>query len=277
MKLNQSIQLVAKQGHLNGIGSAVASDRFYDIKTAKTKETMDKCIYFDSKPLNYHNYFSSLDYGANHSGLIKLLSNINKDIKPMLNNCKYMDIGSSYGSTTLAIIDNMSWIHVGEFWKNEDLKVQNINNINVTAFDVSKHALFYGKQRQYFDNIICDDFNDISQENEAKIKHILYDCSILSMIGCSTYLRNCTQFFEWFLNPKAREIKEKLLLYECIHSFNPDRMNHMAPNLLFKDNPKWSYESLFCKHRNFTQQEREHFDGNFESWMHYFAVKFEKL
>eukprot|EP01084_Bolivina_argentea_P069745 126837_1 len=108
-------------------------------------------IYTHIKPQSYYNHCDRLNYGKSHNGFNKFTSKIlNNYINKMKSENKtinIVDIGCSYGNSTISIIDNLNWEQIGNFWNNDTLELKNKNNFNVIGCDISQNALNYGYKR----------------------------------------------------------------------------------------------------------------------------------
>merc|ERR1719295_429267 len=96
---------------------------------------------------------------------------------------KLVDIGASFGNSTLALIENYDWKQVGALWRNETALIRNKAAFHVTATDLSRNALDYGKRRGYFDKTFVQNVDD---EWDAQLAQNIVEADVLCihMIFC---------------------------------------------------------------------------------------------
>ena len=71
-----------------------------------------------------------------------------------------VELGSSYGNTTLSYKCGHNWDAAVDFWLKEDTPMVKKWDFHVVAIDISEKALGFGKRRGIFDEVLVHDFAD---------------------------------------------------------------------------------------------------------------------
>mmetsp|Transcript_28340 Transcript_28340/g.46571 ORF Transcript_28340/g.46571 Transcript_28340/m.46571 type:complete len:261 (-) Transcript_28340:78-860(-) len=243
---------------------------------AKTKLTD---VYTDTGPLAYWKWSDSLKYGHSHDGLnefsSKLLHSFIQARKARNEKTKIVDVGCSYGNSSLSLMDQMSWKQIGEFWANPSLQCQNKRHFDVTAVDLSAAALQYGQRRDYFDRTFAMNVND--EYSDALKQHIRSaDILCAYMILCYFKKDSFQQLVDLFLSDRR---KPKYIFYNFTPAFQENfGLLEWIPNVFIEKHPKCVVDVELSLHRMFTDEEKKNFakKGNSlgdESLNVIFAVK----
>lgn len=225
-------------------------------------------IYTDPTPLPYFQVMSPTDYGHYQDRFLEIITNLLKkhtDEDSLLN---VIEIGASYGNTTLAYRCGLNWQQTGKFWEDESLAMAPVRKMRVTALDSSVPALNYGLRRQVFDAVIAHDFNS---NLTTELNSLLGEGDLLVLIMISSYIKTLSlqRICFSFLSDRS---KQKIIAYNDTCAFDS---RNLSPEALFAGVKGWTTSTHFTKHRNFTEEESVHQHGCKESWSYTYVVVFE--
>lgn len=227
-------------------------------------------IYTEPTPVPYFDVMTPTDYGHYHDRFLEIFDRILKETFTTDDKLKVVEVGTSYGNTTLAYRCGLNWNQTGEFWKDESQVLKPIRNMHVTALDMSVPALNYGLRRGVFDAIIPHDFNS---HLTTEIIQSFEGADVLVSIMISSYIKTLAwqRLFFAFLGDRS---KTKIIAYNDTCAFDT---RNLSPEVLFAGVRGWSTSTHFTKHRNFTAEESVKQHGCKESWSYTYVVTFEAL
>ena len=234
------------------------------------RKTCFEKIYTNDSPLPYFETLTPIDYGFAHNELLSMLNSYFKDNFRMdTKEIKFVELGSSYGNTTLAYRCSSDWDAVGETWKTPEKLTTSGRKLHVSAVDLSSKALQYGLAKGIFDSIFVYDVNSMALS--CDIGSSLTEAEILVFFHSSFYftLPALKQIFSVFLRGRALK---KMICYNWLCTFDSQR--NLTPEVLFQNESNWSYIVKFCKHRDFTEEELPHYGGSKEAWTFIYIVTF---
>lgn len=165
-----------------------------------------------------------------------------------------MELGSSYGNTTLAYKCGYKWDDACKAWLDMAKPLDKFVDVHVNAVDLSNEALAYGKERGIFDETMQHDFSQpYTPEIAAKLQEADFVTSIMTTFYIPTerWMEGCYKFL-------SDRSKPKLLVYNVMQSFD---QRNLTPELLFAGISNWTAQSSFNKHRNFTEIEQASHHG----------------
>lgn len=235
--------------------------------SATHKKTDMTHVYLEDTPAAYIDFLGPKRYGVFQDRLCKFLAPTRKALLAATPTPRLFDLGALYGNTTLALTNGMDWDETCSFWLgNQRLR----SEFRVSAFDLSRQALSYGKRVGMYENVYVGDMNErfeAGAEESLRKADMLACCMALNYSVDGRWEEICKQF----LQDRSRD---KYILYSTVCAFD-DR--DFSPFKLFADVKGWSSEQLFCLHREFFEEETAVHDGCGESWAWVYNVKFEKL
>lgn len=228
-------------------------------------------IYTSPTPMPFFTTFTPYDYGHYHDRFLEIFSAYLDKHHPDRSEClKLVEIGASYGNTTLAYKCGYDWSTTGQIWSDDNLPLIPARSVHVTAVDMSAPALRYGHARGIFDDVAVHDFNAHLPE---KIIASLGDADVLVMIMVSSYIRT-SPFQRLCLNFLGDRKRRKTIAYNVSCAFNS---RNLSPEHLFAGIKNWNTSTHFTKHRNFTEGESALHHGCKESWSYTYLVNFDAV
>lgn len=228
-------------------------------------------IYISSTPVPYYDTMTPFDYGHYHDRFLEIVTSTMDAHHPERDRqLSVVEVGSSYGNTTLAYKCNYNWEQTGQVWKDDSLPLQPVRDVRVTAVDMSGPALQYGLNRGVFDSILMHDFNRFPP-TELVTSLDAADCLVMIMI--SSYIKTLPlqRLVYNFLGDRS---KKKLFFFNDTCAFDT---RNLSPEALFAGIKQWTAKSYFNKHRDFTEEERSSRHGCKESWTYTYVVVFDAI
>jgi hypothetical protein len=229
-------------------------------------------IYLSPSPMPYFTTMTPYDYGHYQNRFLEFVCPfLDKHYPDHSQLLEVVEVGSSYGNTTLAYKCGYTWEKTGQIWEDDSLPLEPLRSVNVTAVDMSQAALTYGAKRGIFDEIIVHDFNALISPPTVVTK--LPSADLLIMIMISSYIKTLPlqRLVLQFLGFRD---KKKILIYNDTCAFDT---RNLSPESLFVGIPKWSTQTYFTKHRNFTEEESRLRHNCRESWTYTYFVTFDVL
>ncbi|MGI9164527.1 MAG: hypothetical protein ACR2JI_16640 [Mycobacterium sp.] len=228
-------------------------------------------IYFAPTPVPFFTAFTPYDYGHYHDRFLEIFSAYLHNHHPDRTEClKFVEIGASYGNTTLAYKCGYDWSTTGQIWSDDTVPLLPMRNVHVTAVDMSAPALRYGQARGIFDDVMVHDFNAHLPEI---LTAILHDADALVLIMVSSYFE-ALPFQRLCLNFLGDREKQKTIAYNVSCAFNSQ---NLSPEHLFAGIKNWTTSTHFTKHRDFTESESALHHGCKESWSYTYLVNFDAV
>lgn len=224
-------------------------------------------IYVENSPQSYIERLNPVDYGHYHDRYQEMVTTALKEFAPKDRPMIAVELGSSYGNTTLAYKCGYKWKAACEAWLDESKPLDNAFDVSVNAVDLSPEALGYGKRRGIFDETFQHDFaKPYPPEIMAKLEAADFVTSIMTTFYIPTerWMEGCFKFL-------ADRSKPKMLVYNVMLVFD---QRNLSPELLFAGIPNWTAKSSFNKHRNMTKIEQESNHGCTEAWTTTYIVTF---
>jgi len=224
-------------------------------------------IYVENTPITYIQRLNPVDYGHYHDRYQEMVTAALKKFAPKDRQMVAVELGSSYGNTTLTYKCGYKWDDACKAWVDESLPLKKAFDFHVCAVDLSEQALGYGFNRGIFDEIFPHDFSTpFTPALMTKLEQADFLTSIMTTFYIPTerWMEACSKFL-------ADRSKPKLLVYNVMQAF--DRRN-LSPELLFAGVPNWTVESSFNKHRNMTEVEQKANHGCTEAWTTTYLVTF---
>lgn len=110
-------------------------------------------IYKENTPQSYVQTLVPIDYGHYHDRYMEMSG---EEIAKLYKGTKMtaIELGSSYGNTTLGYRCGYNWDKAVDAWMNEDKPLEYKWDFHVIAQDISEQALGFGKDRGIFDETI---------------------------------------------------------------------------------------------------------------------------
>ena len=127
----------------------------------------------------------------------------------MVSGCKFVDVCSCFGNTTLALVNGMTVVEIKANWADSDACKQMAKPrrfpATVTGIDLSANAVAYGKSAGIFDVAIQCDLNKWGAEQKAEIGAIMAEQDVLCATAALVYLdlETCDYLFGKFAEKKA--------------------------------------------------------------------------
>jgi len=235
--------------------------------SAKPEKENFGSIYVENSPQSYIERLNPVDYGHYHDRYQEMITAELKTFAPKNRKMIAVELGSSYGNTTLTYKCGYKWEAACKAWLNESEPLVNKFDVHVNAVDLSPEALEYGQKRGIFDETFQHDFSQpYSPEIAAKLQEADFVTSIMTTFYIPTerWMEGCYKFL-------ADRTKPKLLVYNVMQAFD---QRNLTPQLLFAGIPNWTAKSTFNKHRNFTKIEQDSHNGSKEAWTTTYLVTF---
>eukprot|EP00960_Hanusia_phi_P061500 764861-Hanusia_phi.AAC.7 len=154
-------------------------------------------IYVENSPQAYVQRLVPVDYGHYHDRYCEMINEELEKFAPKDRGMSAVELGSSYGNTTLAYKFGLNWERAVESWMQDDKPLQKKWDLNVVAVDISENALSYGSRRGIFDSCIVHDFaNPPSNELAMAIENADFMTSIMTLFYIPTerWLEACYKF-----------------------------------------------------------------------------------
>jgi len=228
-------------------------------------------IYTYPTPMPYFTTMTPYDYGHYHDRFLEMFSTLlEKQFPDRSKRLDVVEVGSSYGNTTLGYKCGYDWKTTGEVWENDNIPLKPIRDVNVTAVDMSRPALDYGLNRGIFDTVIVHDFNAYLPTH---LVTSLDSADVLVLIMISSYIKTLP-FQRLCLHFLGDRQKKKVIAYNDTCAFDS---RNLSPEALFAGIKNWTTSTHFNKHRNFTESESAMRHGCKESWSYTYLVTFEAL
>ncbi len=228
-------------------------------------------IYIEPTPVPYYTTMTPYDYGHYHDRFLEMFTPIlDKNFPDRANNLDVVEIGTSYGNTTLAYKCGLDWAGCGKVWSDDSITLVPTRTVNVTAVDMSSPALTYGLNRGIFDTIVVHDFNAYPP---AALVQSLDNADVLVLIMISSYIKTLPLQRLCF-NFLADRRKKKVIAYNDTCAFDS---RNLSPEALFAGIKNWTTSTHFTKHRNFTESESALRHGCKESWSYTYIVTFDAI
>jgi len=208
-----------------------------------------------------------VDYCHYHDRYQELITAELSKFAPKGRQMKAVELGSSYGNTTLTYKCGYKWDAACNAWLKESEPLHKAFDFHVTAVDLSTEALSYGKKRGIFDETFQHDFtNPFPPELAKRLEEADFVTSIMTTFYIPTerWMEGCYKFL-------ADRSKPKLLVYNVMQAFD---QRNLSPEILFAGIPNWTARSSFNKHRNFTEIEQRSHNGNKEAWTTTYLITF---
>ena len=123
--------------------------------------------------------------------------------------CKFVDVCSCFGNTTLALVNGMTVVEIKANWADSDACKQMAKPrrfpATVTGIDLSANAVAYGKSAGIFDVAIQCDLNKWGAEQKAEIGAVMAEQDVLCATAALVYLdlETCDYLFGKFAEKKA--------------------------------------------------------------------------
>ena len=229
-------------------------------------------IYTQPDPVAYFAILTPLDYGFSHNRFCDMVScHLEEILECKKNLITAFELGANYGNTTLAYKCGLDWTAVGSVWNDPTSSIVPTRNIRAVAVDLSEPALKYGLSKNIFNDIFHYDFNT---RFTPMMESILEDSDMLVMMMTTSYLEynSLKSIIEIFLRKRN---KKKVMLYNWLCAF--DNRN-LTPDRLFFEYSNWyCHDSTFCKHRNFTEEEKILRFNCSEAWNYIYFIIFDIL
>jgi hypothetical protein len=210
----------------NNSESEYQSSRMSDCVLKVEKKTEWGSIYTEPTPISYFDVMTPTDYGHYHDRFLNIITNTLVKYNPENKFLDVIEVGTSYGNTTLAYRSGFDWAATGEFWKNEDSVFTPIREMKVTAIDMSVPALNYGLKRRVFDHTIPHDFN---APLTPELITSLESGDLLVLIMISSYIKTLPlqRLCFTFLSDRS---KQKIIAYNDTCAFDS---RNLSPEALF--------------------------------------------
>ena len=212
-------------------------------------------IYTADSPMPYYKWVDAQNYGKSHDALRQfahLAGDLADQCKLANRKVRLVDVGCSYGNTTLALVEKLDWKQVGAFWNDESMTMIHKNSYHVTACDISQNALNYGQKRGYYDDIFCQDVNEPLSE---RLKQRIIDADILSVYMVFVYFTGDSfqRLVDLFLSDRSRP---KYIFYNWTPLFNKNLILTSTPDKFLRKHPQCSYQVEISQHRDLTEEEQ---------------------
>eukprot|EP00293_Proteomonas_sulcata_P015989 CAMPEP_0184299880 /NCGR_PEP_ID=MMETSP1049-20130417/10410_1 /TAXON_ID=77928 /ORGANISM="Proteomonas sulcata, Strain CCMP704" /LENGTH=234 /DNA_ID=CAMNT_0026610443 /DNA_START=48 /DNA_END=749 /DNA_ORIENTATION=+ len=222
-------------------------------------------IYYNQTPAQYISVLTPLDYGHYHDRLNVM---IHDEMLALNDQVVSVELGSSYGNTTISYRCGYDWEKTSEFWLDDSKPVEDKRPIKVIGVDISAEALQFGKDRGIFQEIVVHDFKDpFGEKIDFTNSNMMISIMTTYYIPTERWLEACYKFL-------ADRSQPKLLVYNMLMAF--DKRN-WSPEVLFAGVPGWRSSTSFDKHRNFSETEKETRKGCNEAWTLTYFVHFDAL
>lgn len=211
-------------------------------------------IYGNPGPEKYYTELKEVDYGHYQDVLLNMLKTHGLDSlgykpgKPV----KIVDIGCSYGNTSLMFTCGFTWAETLNVWKGERPLPDSRKRFQVCGIDLSENALQYGLNAGIYDSVLCTDLNDPASALTNKALEILMDADVLlmSMSSCYFDLATLRLLFTEFL---SRDPSGKLIIYDVLDTFET---RDLSPQQLLSGAVPGFIITGTSKHRNLTAEEQ---------------------
>lgn len=231
--------------------------------------------YHLSGPEGFAANLGQLDYGAYQQPFIDFSKPmIEQYIKTKDNkNPTLIDIGVSYGNTTLNIVADKDWEECKEFWFDEKRSKLDKKGWHTIGVDISDEALAYDLERGILDETFKINLNE--EQIGDDLADALRRSDVLSCLMSSCYFDASAwqKLVDLFLSDRSRD---KLVLYNLMIPFDT-RLFEIGAQAVFNDHKNVLLQSMFTKHRNFTKFESEQQYGHKEAWTILFCAHAKKL
>lgn len=224
-------------------------------------------IYVENSPQSYIERLNPVDYGHYHDRYTELVTAELAKFAPKGRQMVAVELGSSYGNTTLTYKCGYKWEAACKAWLDEKQPLHKAFDIYVNAVDLSNEALNYGKKRGIFDETFQHDF---SQPFTPEISAKLIEADFVTSIMTTFYIPT-ERWMQGMYTFLADRSKPKMLVYNVMQAFD---QRNLTPELLFAGIPNWTVKSSFNKHRNLTQIEQDSHHGCKEAWTTTYLVTF---
>jgi hypothetical protein len=120
-----------------------------------------------------------------------------------------VELGSSYGNTTLSYKCGHNWDAAVDFWLKEDTPMVKKWDFHVVAIDISEKALGFGKRRGIFDEVLVHDFADApAPELAAALERADFLTSIMTTFYIPTDRLN-EMLFKFLGNRSKPKVRTK--------------------------------------------------------------------
>mmetsp|Transcript_8045 Transcript_8045/g.16024 ORF Transcript_8045/g.16024 Transcript_8045/m.16024 type:complete len:242 (+) Transcript_8045:79-804(+) len=226
-------------------------------------------IYEEGTPQKYVQTLVPIDYGHYHDRYTEM---VNEELEKLYKGkqMKAVELGASYGNTTLSYRCGYNWEKSVDVWLNEEKPLEYKWDFHIVAMDLSENALGFGKRRGIFDTTIAHDFSvPFTPELGKHMEQADFMTSIMT-----TFYIPTERWYEAVFKFLSDRSKPKLLAYNMMMAFD-DR--NWTPEVLFNGVQKWSCRRSFNKHRNFTELEQSTHHGNKEAWTMTYFVHFDAI
>ena len=177
--------------------------------------------------------------------------------------CKFLDLCSCFGNTTLALVNGMSVAEIKANWADADnaKKVSKERRFSavVTAIDLSANAVAYGQSAGIFDKGIQCDLNKWSAAQKQSVGDVMAEQDVLCATAALVYLdlETCDYLFERFASKQA----EGRVIVNFLNPFELEKADE-TKKLLLKHFDFLG--SRATKHRRLSPFEQNNYDG--EDW-----------
>ena len=211
-------------------------------------------IYGNPGPEKYYTELKEVDYGHYQDVLLDTLKTNGLDslgYKPG-KSVNVVDIGCSYGNTSLMFTCGFTWAETVNAWKGERPLPDSRKRFHVCGIDLSENALQYGLNAGIYDSVLCTDLNDPASELTCKAMEILRDADVLlmSMSSCYFDLGTLRNLFTGFL---SQDPSGKLIIYDVLDTFET---RDLSPDILLPEVKPSKVIRQIAKHRNLTAEEQ---------------------
>ena len=98
-------------------------------------------IYVENSPQAYVQRLVPVDYGHYHDRYCEMINEELEKFAPKDREMSAVELGSSYGNTTLAYKFGLNWEKAVESWMHDDQPLKKKWDFNVVAVDISEQAL----------------------------------------------------------------------------------------------------------------------------------------
>ncbi|KAJ1479653.1 hypothetical protein T484DRAFT_1813521 [Baffinella frigidus] len=235
---------------------------------AKPPKENFSSIYVEETPQSYVKTLIPVDYGHYHDRYHELVQAELEEFAPKDRQMIAVELGASYGNTTLSYKCGHNWDAAVDFWLNEEKPMEKKWDFHVVAVDISPQALGFGQRRNIFDTSIVHDFTNPPTHELATT---LEKADFLTAIMTTFYIPT-DRWHEMLFKFIADRSKPKLLVYNVMMAF--DKRN-LTPEQLFGHG--WTSKRSFNKHRNFTALEQTGQHGCKEAWTMTYLVRFDVI
>eukprot|EP01084_Bolivina_argentea_P070276 127773_1 len=271
----QRIPIIARYGLQTRLQTySLKSPKINSFEINTTKSSMEH-TYYEETPLHYIQRLVPLDYGQYHDVFVNFANPLVNELLNKKEKLKIVDLGCSYGNSSLALIDNLSWNETISFWMNQNKKqIKNKSKYDVIGVDASENALLYGVENGIYDEIFVQDFN---KDFDDKLQKHIVDADILICLMATNYMFSDVWARSDIVNSlflKERNKANKLLLYNQVCLFQKE---DISPDILLNKQNNWNSNKIFTKHRLLTPEESSANKSNKESWTYVYGVMCNKL